>query len=314
MVKLTSNDVIQISKDCGADLAGIAGAETLNAFPPDPRWPQTPERMSPDAKSVIVLALRVPVASFRTREPEPYQMMNMMINRRLDKIARRVSEKLEKSGYFGLVMNNNSTDWELKSGTYGHLSLRHLAVEAGMGTLGLGVNFMCVEYGPRVNLAVVVTDAELEPGTPMTEQLCIGEGCSRCLYACPTDAVLHFHIDKRQCSIEAQTTGFYGAADLFNKFIEVNDKTREKILNSKGLLVIDVPNEFNLFQTAGRDANNLKDWWVSPPTHLNYFSAETLIKLLEDENFFNFKISVKSSDVFLSVKAYKELSKVISSV
>lgn len=236
MMKLTSFDVIQIAKDCGADLAGIAGAETLNAFPPDPRWPQTPERMSPDAKSVIVLALRVPVASFRTREPEPYQMMNMMINRRLDKIARRVSEKLEKRGHFGLVMNNNSTDWELKSGTYGHLSLRHLAVEAGMGTLGLGVNFMCVEYGPRVNLAVVVTDAELEPGTPMTEQLCIGEGCSRCLYACPTDAVLHFHIDKRQCSIEAQTTGFYGAADLFHKFIEADDKNRKKVLNSKDLL------------------------------------------------------------------------------
>ena len=34
------------------------------------------------------------------------------------------------------------------------------------------------------------------------------------------------------------------------------------------------------------------------------------IKLLEDNDFFNFKISVKSSDVFLTVKSYKELSKV----
>ncbi len=39
-------------------------------------------------------------------------------------------------------------------------------------------------------------------------------------------------------------------------------------------------------------------------------SAIRNIKILEDLNFFNFKISVKSSDVFLSVKAYKELSKV----
>ncbi len=233
---LTSETVIQIAKDCGANLAGIAGAATLNAFPPDPRWPQTPERMSPDAKSVIVLVLRVPVASFRTKEPESYQMINMMINRRLDKIARRVSEALERRGYFGLVMNNNSTEWEMKSGTYGHLSLRHLAVEAGLGTLGLGVNFMCAEYGPRVNLGVIVTDAELEPGEPMTEQLCVGEGCSRCLYACPTDAVLHFHINKRQCSIEAQTTGFYGAADLFNEFIEADPDERAAILNSQDLL------------------------------------------------------------------------------
>ena len=39
-------------------------------------------------------------------------------------------------------------------------------------------------------------------------------------------------------------------------------------------------------------------------------SAINNIKLLEDEDFFNFKVSVKSSDVFLSTKAYKELSKV----
>ena len=34
------------------------------------------------------------------------------------------------------------------------------------------------------------------------------------------------------------------------------------------------------------------------------------MKLLEDEDFFNFKISVKSSDVFLSTKAYRSLSSV----
>ena len=39
-------------------------------------------------------------------------------------------------------------------------------------------------------------------------------------------------------------------------------------------------------------------------------SAIKNIKLLEDKDFFNFKISVKSSDVFLSTKAYKELSKI----
>ena len=39
-------------------------------------------------------------------------------------------------------------------------------------------------------------------------------------------------------------------------------------------------------------------------------SALRNIKILEDQDFFNFKISVKSSDVFLSVAAYKQLSKV----
>ena len=37
-------------------------------------------------------------------------------------------------------------------------------------------------------------------------------------------------------------------------------------------------------------------------------SAMYNIKLLEDNDFFNFKISVKSSDIFLTVKAYRKLS------
>jgi len=39
-------------------------------------------------------------------------------------------------------------------------------------------------------------------------------------------------------------------------------------------------------------------------------SALRNIKILEDKDFFNFKVSVKSSDVFLSIAAYRQLSKV----
>ena len=39
-------------------------------------------------------------------------------------------------------------------------------------------------------------------------------------------------------------------------------------------------------------------------------SALRNIKILEDKDFFNFKISVKSSDVFLSIGAYRQLAKV----
>ncbi len=39
-------------------------------------------------------------------------------------------------------------------------------------------------------------------------------------------------------------------------------------------------------------------------------SAMYNVKLMEDNNFFNFKISVKSSDVFLAIRSYEKLSKV----
>ncbi len=40
-------------------------------------------------------------------------------------------------------------------------------------------------------------------------------------------------------------------------------------------------------------------------------SAMRNIKILEDKDFFEFKVSVKSSDVFLSIAAYQQLSKII---
>ncbi|HVO15117.1 MAG TPA: hypothetical protein VMV26_07890, partial [Alphaproteobacteria bacterium] len=56
-----------LAKELGADLVGIASAATLNAFPPDPKWPQTPDRISPYVKSVIVIVQHIPVAAFRCK-------------------------------------------------------------------------------------------------------------------------------------------------------------------------------------------------------------------------------------------------------
>lgn len=67
----------------------------------------------------------------------------------------------------------------------------------------------------------------------------------------------------------------------------------KKILKPNGILVIDVPNEFNDFQLAGRDVHDLDDWWVAPPNHLNYFSKDSLVKLLDNMGF-NVKICESS--------------------
>jgi len=62
------------ARELGADLVGIASARTLNAFPPDPRWPQTPEGISPYCKSNIVIVQRIPVAAFRCKTNTPVQL------------------------------------------------------------------------------------------------------------------------------------------------------------------------------------------------------------------------------------------------
>ena len=76
---MNSADVKKLARELGADLVGIAGAKTLNAFPPDPRWPQTPDRVSPYCKSVIVIVCRIPVAAFRCKSNIPVQYMDMLV-------------------------------------------------------------------------------------------------------------------------------------------------------------------------------------------------------------------------------------------
>ena len=59
---------------------------------------------------------------------------------------------------------------------------------------------------------------------------------------------------------------------------------------------------------AGSLDKNLLEKYKEPCPEALVESAQQNIRLLEDNNFFNFKISVKSSDIFLTVKAYKKLS------
>ena len=59
---------------------------------------------------------------------------------------------------------------------------------------------------------------------------------------------------------------------------------------------------------AGSLDKNLLEKYKEPCPEALVESAQQNIKLLEDNEFFNFKISVKSSDIFLTVKAYKRLS------
>jgi SAM-dependent methyltransferase len=54
-----------------------------------------------------------------------------------------------------------------------------------------------------------------------------------------------------------------------------------RLLRPGGVLTVHVPNDFNPLQLAARDELRLHDWWVAPPLHLNYFSFESLERLLD---------------------------------
>ncbi|MBO6814849.1 MAG: epoxyqueuosine reductase [Rhizobiaceae bacterium] len=232
---ISSEFVKGLAKDLGADLVGIASAKTLNTFPPDPSVPQTPERISPYCKSVIVIASRIPVAVFRSKSGAAVQYMDMLVLRRMDRIAAKIASHLEDLGYPSFTTAAQETDWDYKRASYGRLSTRHLGVEAGLGTLGLDVNILTPEYGPRVYLTGILTELELQPDERITEQVCIGESCSRCLHSCPTNAVEHFNLNKRACAKAAQEFGFMTSLALWEAMIDGNSERKKQLSVSRDM-------------------------------------------------------------------------------
>ena len=61
---------------------------------------------------------------------------------------------------------------------------------------------------------------------------------------------------------------------------------------------------------AGSLEKQILEKYSEPNPQALVESAKLNIKILEDNDFFNFKISVKSSDIFMSIEAYNELSKI----
>ena len=117
----------------------------------------------------------------------------------------------------------------------------------------------------------------------------------------PIVADIHFHYKR---AIEAAENG----ADCL-RINPGNIGDRDKIAQ-----VISAAKNNNCSIRIGVNSGSLEkdilEKYKEPCPEALVESAIRNIKILEDHNFFKFKISVKSSDVFLSVKAYRELSKV----
>lgn len=60
---------------------------------------------------------------------------------------------------------------------------------------------------------------------------------------------------------------------------------KQHILKPGGILVIEVPNDYNAFQECATKVHQIPKWWVAPPAHLNYFNKNTLSALLTGEGF-----------------------------
>ena len=117
----------------------------------------------------------------------------------------------------------------------------------------------------------------------------------------PIVADIHFHYKR---AIEAAKMGA-SCLRINPGNIGSNQKILEVIKAAK-----DNGCSMRIGVNAGSLNKNLLEKYKEPCPEALVESAQQNISLLEDNDFFNFKISVKSSDIFLTVKAYRKLSEI----
>ena len=118
----------------------------------------------------------------------------------------------------------------------------------------------------------------------------------------PVIADIHFHYKR---AVEAAKNG---ASCLRINPGNIGDKTKIRE-------VINAAKDNNCSIRVGVNAGSLEkdilEKYKEPCPEALVESAIRNIRILEDENFYNLKVSVKSSDVFLSTEAYRQISKKI---
>ncbi len=117
----------------------------------------------------------------------------------------------------------------------------------------------------------------------------------------PIVADIHFHYKR---ALEAADNG--AACLRVNPGnIGAPDRVKEVIQAAK-----DNGCSIRIGVNAGSLEKNILEKYREPCPEAMVESALTHIKILEDNDFFNFKISVKASDVFLAIKAYQKLAEI----
>lgn len=171
------------AKALGCDLVGVCSIEALK------EWEEEGKKILPNASSVVVVACRQSKAAVNSNNIRVAQFDTHCVYDKLDRILKDLSVFLEDKGflavsipvYLPIKMSKETL------GMIGDISLRHAAVEAGLGEMGLNRLLLTKRFGPRVRLGAVLTTAPLKPDKRFAEKIC--DNCGECIKACPVEAI-----------------------------------------------------------------------------------------------------------------------------
>ena len=178
-------EIIQKARELGAALVGVCAADSWAREPIQSAeyWPQN---SWPWAKSVIVLAIPLFYPMAATAPSLLYQEQYNTSNRLMDDMAHRLAQYImveKKHRAFFFPRDCYDSIYVLLKNPAAAFSHVLAGYYAGLGTIGDSHNLITKEFGPRIRLVSVLTDAPLEPDRMQSQDLCIH--CGKCLRGCP---------------------------------------------------------------------------------------------------------------------------------
>ena len=86
--------------------------------------------------------------------------------------------------------------------------------------------------------------------------------------------------------LDTRSLGLFDCVALFEvlehvAFAKETLVTANKLLKTGGVICLSIPNEYNPLQNVVRQANKIKTYWLVPKIHINYFTIDSISRLLE---------------------------------
>lgn len=196
--------IIDEANKLGANIIGFAPVERWEEFK-DTREEFFPQNIWPETKTVIVLGIQIFLPMLETTPSVVYSELYNTTNRLLDDMAYKLANYLNRKGHRAFFFPRDC---------YGDISVLVKKPEAafshvlagkyaGLGTVGANHTLITKEFGPRVRLVSVLTDAVITEDEMYEKELCIK--CNLCKKCCPTDSFMEvegviLEMNKTKCA------------------------------------------------------------------------------------------------------------------
>ena len=188
-----TNQLHRTALDMGADLFGVADVQNFD----DPTYAgNDPRGIMEDARAVIVIGVAVPRGSIESLPKGRAEYTNTLMagTATIRIIAFRLARLIEKEGYKATIVPTEGSEfgyWYANRETLmAGMSIKYAAYCAGLGNYGANHLLITDEFGPRVRMTAILTDAPLKgpegPRRPLLNEDC--KDCMKCVEACPAAA------------------------------------------------------------------------------------------------------------------------------